>query len=48
MTKNAQEFVIQHELGHFTHHREQLINGFERNDKMENEADEYAAQILGI
>lgn len=47
MTKNAQEFVIQHELGHFTHHREQLINGFERNDKMENEADEYAAQILG-
>ena len=47
MSKNAQDFVVNHELGHFEYHREQLINGFTRNDKMENEADEYAAQIMG-
>lgn len=47
MNKNGKDFVIQHELGHFTHHQETMINGFERNDKMEFEADEYAAQIMG-
>lgn len=47
MSKNCQDFIIQHELGHFEYHKDQVLNGYARNDKMENEADEYAAQIIG-
>lgn len=47
MSKETQDFIIQHELGHFTYHQNQLLYGYERNDKMEHEADEYAAQIVG-
>lgn len=47
MSKETQDFIVQHELGHFTHHQNQLLYGYERNDKMEQEADEYAAQIVG-
>lgn len=47
MSKETQDFIIQHELGHFTYHQNQLLGGYERNDRMEQEADEYAAQIVG-
>ena len=48
MTKDAQDFIIYHELGHYECHKDLILNGFERNDKMENEADYYAAQIVGF
>ena len=47
MSENGQKFVIYHELGHFMYHQDALINGFERNIKMEQEADSYAVDILG-
>ena len=47
LSKEAQDFIIQHEMGHFTYHIDHLIHGFERNDEMEQQADLYAAQIVG-
>ena len=47
MSKNAQDFIIQHELGHFEYHKDKLLDKYKRYDEMENEADEYAAQIIG-
>ena len=47
MSKETQEFIIQHELGHFNLHKHMLISGFERNDQMEFEADAYSANIVG-
>ena len=48
MSKETQNFIINHELGHFYCHKTKLDNGFERNDEMEFEADEYSANIIGI
>ena len=48
MSKETQDFIINHELGHFHCHKNLLDSGFERNDKMEFEADEYSANIVGI
>jgi Zn-dependent peptidase ImmA (M78 family) len=48
MSKETQDFIINHELGHFYCHKNLLDNGFERNDKMEFEADEYSANVVGI
>lgn len=48
MNKETQDFIINHELGHFYCHKNLLDNGFERNDKMEFEADEYSANVVGI
>jgi Zn-dependent peptidase ImmA (M78 family) len=47
MSENGQKFVIYHELGHFIYHQDALMNGFERNIKMEQEADSYAAYVIG-
>ena len=48
MSEETQEFIINHELGHFHCHRYELDNGFTRNDEMEFEADEYSANIVGV
>jgi hypothetical protein len=48
MSKETQEFIINHELGHFYCHKNLLDNGFERNDEMEFEADEYSANKIGV
>ena len=47
MSENGQKFIIYHELGHFMYHQDALINGFERNVKMEQEADSYAVDAIG-
>lgn len=46
----TQEFIIQHELGHFNLHQEILLNpnaGTKRHDIIEFEADEYAMNVVG-
>lgn len=46
----TQEFIIQHELGHFNLHQDILLNpnfGTKRYDNIEFEADEYAMNIIG-
>ena len=48
LSKDTQDFILQHELGHFTYHQEQLLKGYERNDNMEFEADAYASRIVGV
>lgn len=49
LTKETQEFIIQHELGHFNLHLDMLLNskGLVRNDEIEFQADEYAMNIVG-
>ena len=46
----TQEFIIQHELGHFNLHQDILLNpnfGTKRYDNIEFEADEYAMNKVG-
>lgn len=47
MSKDAQEFIKQHELGHWTLHQNLLLSGMERDINLEFEADEYAASMVG-
>lgn len=49
LSKESQQFVIYHELGHFNLHKDIFLNakGLVRNDKIEFEADEYAMNKVG-
>lgn len=47
MSKEAQEFIKQHELGHWTLHQNLLLSGMTRDINLEFEADEYAASMVG-
>lgn len=52
LSKETQEFIIQHELGHFNLQKDILLNnsitqGILRYDELEFEADEYAMNMVG-
>lgn len=49
LSEETQQFIIQHELGHFYRHKDLLLGLVEpvRNDKIECEADEYAMCKVG-
>ena len=52
LSKETQEFIIQHELGHFNLQKDILLNnvnieGILRYDELEFEADEYAMNVVG-
>lgn len=49
LSKETQEFVIQHEMGHFNLHQDILLNakGLVRNDEIEFQADEYGMSKVG-
>lgn len=49
LNRNTQEFLIYHEMGHYNLQRDYILNGYtEREIKLEFEADEYAASIMGV
>lgn len=49
LSKETQEFIIQHEMGHFNYHLNLLIGDepIKRNIDLEHQADEYAMEQIG-
>lgn len=49
LSKETQEFIIQHEMGHFNYHLDIMLNNSEikRTIELEYQADEYAMEQVG-
>lgn len=49
LDRNTQMFLLYHEMGHYNLQKDYILNGYtEREIRLEYEADEYAAKMMGV